>query len=89
MKTLIDISTKESKHVWSDDVNVVVEDTCTTSPYLIIGDMNITNAVLVENITLPTDWLGGKYLYDNNTWTLNPKWIEPVPADPIPEPPTA
>lgn len=79
MKILIDTLTKESKHYWADNVDVVVGESCTTSPFLIIGDMNSTNATLIENVTLPDDWVGGgKYLYDAGAWTLNPNWVDPT-----------
>lgn len=48
----------------------------TYAPNFNIGDLNSTNAVLVENVTPPEDWRGCKYLYDG-AWTLNPKWVDP------------
>jgi hypothetical protein len=77
MKTLIDNITKESKYVWADTNSVTLSETTTYTPDFNIGDMNSTNATLVENVTPPEDWAGCKYLYDNGTWTVNPNWIDP------------
>lgn len=78
MKTLIENSTKESKFIWSDDVVVKLGDEMTFTPGFNIGDLNSTNATLVENVTPPEDWAGCKYLYDAGAWTLNPKWVDPA-----------
>jgi thiamine pyrophosphokinase len=77
MKTLIHNITKESKYVWADTTSVTLSETTTYTPDFNIGDMNSTNATLVENVTPPEDWVGCKYLYDNGTWTVNPNWIDP------------
>jgi hypothetical protein len=78
MKTLIENATKESKYIWADDVVITMTDSITFTPEYNIGDLNINNAMLVQNVTPPTDWVGGKYLYENDTWTANPNWIEPT-----------
>lgn len=75
MKTLIHNETKQSKYIWADDAVVTLGNEMTTAPEFNIGDMNSTNATLVENVTPPEDWAGCKYLYDNGTWTLNPQWV--------------
>jgi hypothetical protein len=77
MKTLIDNATKESKYVWADDAVVTLSEAMTYAPDFNIADMNSTNATLVENVTPPIDWHGCKYLYNNDTWTLNPAWVNP------------
>lgn len=76
MKTLIENSTKQSKYIWEDNETVNVRDDMTYAPNLNIGDLKSDNATLIENVTLPEDWRGCKYLYDG-AWTLNPKWVDP------------
>jgi len=78
MKTMTQNSTKESKYIWADDVAITVGNDMTLSPGLNIGDMNSTNATLVENVTPPEDRFGCKYLYDAGAWTLNPNWVDPT-----------
>lgn len=78
MKTLIHKETKQSKYIWADDAAVTVGNDMTYAPSFNIGDMNSTNATLVENVTPPEDWAGCKYLYDSGVWTLNPNWVEPT-----------
>jgi len=78
MKTLIENSTKESKYIWADGVTVTVTNVNVVTPDLIVGDLNSTNATLVEDVTPPEDWFGCKYLYDAGAWTLNPNWVDPT-----------
>jgi hypothetical protein len=75
MQTLIFNDTKVSTDVWVDDAVITLTAKIIYAPGFNIGDMNSTNATLIENVTPPTDWVGGKYLYDNGTWTINPKWV--------------
>ena len=77
MKTLIENATKESKYLFPDNAAVVLNTDMIVTPEYGIADLNSTNSTLVENVTPPEDWAGCKYLYDNGTWTLNPKWVDP------------
>jgi hypothetical protein len=43
--------------------------------------MNSTNADIHTGVTIPDDWVGGKYLFDGVNWTLNMGWTEPVVRD--------
>lgn len=42
-----------------------------------VADCNSENTILHEEVTAPSDWFGGKYLFDGTDWTLNPNWVEP------------
>lgn len=78
MKTLIENATRESKYIWSDDAVITLGNSMTFTPEFNIGDLNSTNATLVDNVTPPDDWYGCKYLYDAGAWTLNPNWVDPT-----------
>ena len=82
MKTLIHNETKESRFVFNDGDAVVFDEDRIHTPSFIIADMNSTNSTLVENVTPPEDWTGGKYLYDAGTWTLNHNWVDPNTPSP-------
>lgn len=43
-----------------------------------VSDCNLSNSVVYEGVTAPSDWTGGKYLFDGADWTLNPKWVDPT-----------
>lgn len=77
MKTLVHNETKESRFVFNDGDSVILTETLIHCPNFNIVDMNNTNSTLVENVTAPDGWTGGKYLYDAGTWTLNPNWVDP------------
>lgn len=34
------------------------------------------NTTLHENVTEPTDWTSGKYIYDGEGWKQNPDWTD-------------
>ena len=82
MKTIIENGTNCSKYLFADDVSVVIEAGYTkvtrpdgTGPF--IGDLNSSNATLVEDVTEPDDWVGCKYNYVNDVWELCPDWTDP------------
>ena len=82
MKTIIENSTNCSKYLFADDKPVAME-----SDYIkigdvdnldfIVGDMDSSNATLIENVTEPDDWYGCKYNYVNGAWELCPDWVDP------------
>jgi len=72
-----------SLYVVPDDTPVVLGDTVIEigSPlFFIIGDCSVIDTVLHVNVTPPEDWVGGKYLYKNGAWELNPAWEDPYIA---------
>lgn len=77
MKTLVHNETKESRFVFNDGDGVALAEDMIYCPGFNIADMNSTNSTIVENVTPPEDWTGGKYLYDAGAWTLNPNWVDP------------
>jgi hypothetical protein len=84
MKTLIKNENNWSLYIFEDEDPITINSdsiNCSfisdTTPDFIIGDLNASNATMVENVTPPSDWAGCKYIYDNSTWTLNPQWVDP------------
>lgn len=80
MKTIVQKGTNISLYLFPNSETVVVTDDSISvgNPVeLTIGDCNSSNTVLVENVTKPTKWKGGNYLYtESDGWTLNPDWSE-------------
>ena len=70
--------------LWSDDHTVTLDqngarvtDPNNPAP-LHICDMTSENSTLHEDVTdVPDDWDYDKYLYDGETWSLNPSWTAP------------
>lgn len=82
MKTIVSNDGNVSKYLLADDQavavnadNIVVGDP--SAPDFIIGDMNSSNATLVEGVTEPEDWYGCKYSYADSTWTAIEGWVDP------------
>ena len=41
-------------------------------------DVNSENSDIHEDVTLPEDFMAGRYKYDGSEFTLNPDWQNPV-----------
>ena len=81
MKTLCINQSTVSAYAFDDDQTVIQtpENTIVGNPAeFIIGDCNQDNSTLYKAITLPTDWMPTKYLFNGTDWTLNPDYVEPV-----------
>lgn len=76
MKTIIENGTNISKYIFEDNIEITQDLYKTITPDFIIGDLNFDNSTIHKNVTPPTDWVGCKYLFVNNTWELNPDYIE-------------
>ena len=68
MKTIVDVTLKQSKYIFEDDVPIEMEEDRIVTPNFIIGDLNSKNSILYENVTAPDDWFGNKYKYINNVY---------------------
>lgn len=82
MKTVVRKGTNISLYLVPDSTTVILGESqmqVGSNPVeFYVADCNISNATLVENVTPPEDWTGGKYLYDAGAWTLNPNWVDPT-----------
>lgn len=79
MKTIIEIQTNESKYLEIDDTVInLFEDRIEVGNPMVytIGDLNSENAILIEGITAPSDWIGCKYKYIDGAWELSEDWID-------------
>ena len=66
MKTIVDTATNTSKYLVADDygINVTADNIEMGDPSaldFIIGDLNSSNATVIEGVTEPDDWYGCKY----------------------------
>ena len=89
MKTIVDNATNTSKYLVADDYSVVVkaENIEMGDPSnldFIIGDLNSSNATVIEGVTTPVDadgtdsWFGCKYTCAaDGTWTAVEGWTDP------------
>lgn len=77
MKTIIENDTRLSKYIFDDDVQINLLDSVIETPFFIVSDLNKNNASLFEQVSAPADWVGNKYCFDGQSWTIAPDWIEP------------
>jgi len=80
MKTLVKNSDNLSLYVFDDNeaLDIHADKIVVGDPErMIIGDCNSGNVTLYDNVTPPSDWTGGKYLFDGASWTANPGYTEP------------
>lgn len=64
-----------SLYVFADEAVLTVTDERIVTPDFIIWDCSSANSVVHQKVTLPTDWVGGKYLFDGSSWLPNPNWV--------------
>jgi len=81
MKTIV-CAMNCSKYLFADDKQVTMKADCIEvgdpdNLDFIIGDLNSSNATLIEGVTEPDDWYGCKYNYVNGAWELCPDWVDP------------
>lgn len=84
MKTLIKNTTKESKYIWDDDVEVVLTEVNVVAPGNIIYGLSRDSATLVENVTPPDDWAADKYIYENG-FTYSQEYQNKLKAEALAE----
>lgn len=68
-------------YVLEDSEYVEITDNLTIigNPVTIyVSDCKSNNAEVFENVEAPTDWKGGKYIYENSEFKLNPNFIEEI-----------
>jgi len=77
-KTLISKDSRISKYIFENDTVVDIKSDKVITPNFIIGDMNSSNAELVFEVTPPAEWIGCKYICnEDKNFTLNPDYTEP------------
>lgn len=87
MKTIVDNATNTSRYLLADDkpVNVTAAYIEVGDPAnldFIIGDLNSSNATVIESVTEPDDWFGCKYTCaSDGTWTAVEGWVDPRTAE--------
>jgi len=83
MKTIVDNATNTSKYLVADDygINVTAENIEMGDPSaldFIIGDLNSSNATVIEGVTTPDDWYGCKYTCAaDGTFAAVDGWVDP------------
>jgi hypothetical protein len=80
MKTVVRTNSNVSLYLLPDEMEVLIDSESMTlgnPPQYLVLDCNISNCLLIENVTNPNGWKGGNYLYVNGEWLPNPEWIEP------------
>lgn len=96
MKTLIETSTGLSKYLFRDESEVTILSNGTlatikqgtlTLDNFEIADLNSSNATLVsvQESSVPTDWIGNKYLLIDGAFVPNPDWVEPTTEEVVEE----
>jgi hypothetical protein len=90
MKIIIETETKNVFKAFDDNIEIsMFEDRIDVldqgQVVLIIVCNNVLNSFVVSDVILPAGWQPHKYKYINNSFQLNPDWVEPEVVDP-PEP---
>lgn len=70
-----------SLYIFHDDVTLIVTAENIITPDFTIGNLNSANSFVFKNVTPPSDWSGGRYLFDGTAWAKNPDWVAPVDSN--------
>jgi len=80
MKILTEKTTDICKYIFQDSVTLDLKPNRIICPDFIIDDMDASTIMLYEAVpysSIPSAYIGGKYLFDGTDFTLNPNYIEP------------
>ena len=81
MKAIIHNESKLCIQAFDDSTEIhFLDDRILVGSDYVIGDLNVSNSTLVENVTLPADYFAGKYIYDSEQaepWSVDENWVEP------------
>ena len=79
-------------YVLEDSEYVEIRDDLTVignPPIIYVSDCKSNNAEVFQNVNAPSDWFGGRYIYENSEFKLNPNFIEEIlPTQSINQPTT-
>lgn len=85
MKTIVRNDDNVSLYIFGDEVVLTVGSSqiAVGEPVeFIIGDCNAENVAVHTNVSPPSDWIGGKYVYAYGEWSLNVAYCELSTVDP-------
>lgn len=80
MKILTEKTTNVCKYIFQDSETLGLRDNKIDCPEFIINDMNKNTIMLFEGVpfsSIPSAYIGGKYLFDGTDFTLNINYVEP------------
>ena len=82
MKTIVCAETNRSLYLLEDDAFVQFTDKEIYLSDFTIGDLNKDNAVLVEGVDNPEEYIGGKYFYTaEDGWEIDPAFSVISPTE--------
>jgi|TARA_R110000772_G_scaffold264647_1_gene385347 hypothetical protein len=89
MKTIVETSSKLSKFLLADDVEVVSTTTeitignpqASNPAYIVVCHSSLDTTLYTSVTNAPSNWSGNRYTFDGTTWTANPDWIDPTLED--------
>ena len=82
MKTLVSISNNKSLYILEDNepVNFKEDSISFGNPeHTFVPDCNFSNTKIIENISPPEDWDGGKYYFNDGNWVVSQDWLDSQP----------
>ena len=78
MKTITANEDNRSYYIFEDTDVIEAGESEITTPLFTISDFNSNNATILQGVTPPSDWMGGKYFFDGSNWVEDSEWVHPV-----------
>lgn len=76
MKIIVDKTSNIVILFYDDAVDVILEEESITTSIEKVHGLGTSNCILVENVTLPSDWEPLKYCYSDSSWSLNSNYVK-------------
>lgn len=78
MKIITRVATKVALYAFNDNevISLNANSTSIGDPVeLIISDCDLSNSLVFDQVeNMPEDWIGGKYCFNGQSWTLNDQY---------------
>ncbi len=79
MKLVIDKRTNRITHVFPDDVELTITKKTLITPDFTVANYGEGYCEIVEGVrSVPKDWIGNKYCWENEQITQNSDWEKPI-----------
>ena len=66
MKVIVEKASRKAKYVVPDEQEIIADENSIQLESMVICDLNVNTIDIIEGATIPEDWTGNKYCYDQD-----------------------
>lgn len=64
MKVIVEKASRKTKYVVPDEQEIIADECTVQIESMVVCDLNVNSIEIIEGVTIPEDWTGNKYCYD-------------------------